>query len=151
MNAAQIHLALNHFPVATMFLSIPILIWGLLSKKDLIKTVGIAIIIIGTLAGIVVAQSGDGAEKIVEHKAGVTKELIHNHEDAADTAMVAIYLCGALGVAWLVLSKIKNKHTEKIFLLLIISNLVAAGLVGNTAHKGGQIRHDELRDGASNS
>lgn len=46
MNGAQIHLALNHFPIAGTFLALIILLWGFFSKKEQIKTVGIALIII---------------------------------------------------------------------------------------------------------
>ena len=148
MSAVQIHLALNHFPIAGMFLALPILIWGLIAKSQQIKTVGIAVVITSALFGIIVAQTGDGAEETVEHKPLVTKHLIHEHEEAADAAMIAIQLSAVLGIAWLVMTKLQKNHVEKIFAVLLLTNLAAAGMIGNAAHKGGQIRHDEIRDGA---
>ena len=35
----------------------------------------------------------------------------------------------------------------KIFVLMMASNLAGALLIADAAHKGGQIRHDEIRDG----
>jgi uncharacterized membrane protein len=148
MNAAQIHLALNHFPIAGTMLALVILVWGFFAKKDQIKIVGITVIIISALAGIIVAQSGDGAEEIVEHKPLVTKALIHEHEEAADTAIVAIEITAVLGIAWLVMYRLKKNHLEKIFALMLVTNLVSAVLIADAAHKGGQIRHDEIRKGA---
>lgn len=148
MNAAQIHLALNHFPIAGTILACIILLWGFFAKKDQIKIVGIALVIISTLAGLVVAQTGDGAEEIVEHKPLVTKNLIHEHEEAGDRAMVAIDITAVLGIAWLVMYRLKKNHLEKIFALMLVTNLASAILVADAAHKGGQIRHDEIRKGA---
>lgn len=147
MNAAQIHLALNHFPIAGTMLALVVLAWGFFVKKDQIKIVGITLIIISALAGIVVAQTGDGAEEIVEHKPLVTKHLIHEHEEAADAAMIAIQITAALGIAWLVMYRLKKNHLEKIFALMLVTNLASAVLVADAAHKGGQIRHDEIRKG----
>ncbi|MDD4976042.1 MAG: hypothetical protein PHY93_16930 [Bacteriovorax sp.] len=145
MNAAQIHLALNHFPIAGTMLALVVLVWGFLVKKDQIKIVGITLMIISALAGIVVAQTGDGAEEIVEHKPLVTKNLIHQHEEAADTAMIAIQITAVLGIAWLIMYRLKKNHLEKIFALMLVTNLASAVLVADAAHKGGQIRHDEIR------
>ncbi len=147
MNSAQIHLALNHFPIAGTILAFLVLMVGLIVKKDQVKMVGIGLLLIGTISGVIVASSGDGAEEIVEHKPLVTKGLIHEHEEAADGAMVALYLSSALGIAWLAMYKMKKNHLEKVFYLMLLTNLVSSLMVANAAHKGGQIRHDEIRDG----
>ena len=148
MTAAQIHLALNHFPIAGSILALVILIWGLVAKSDQIKMVGIGLIIIASVTGGIVAATGDGAEEIVEHKPLVTEHLIHEHEEAADAAAMAMYLASVFGIAWLVMKKLNKPHSEKVFIALLIVNLASAGMVANAAHKGGQIRHDEIRDGA---
>lgn len=147
MTAAQIHLAFNHFPIAGTILAFLVLWWGFFGKKDQIKMVGIALVIVSALAGFIVIQSGDGAEEIVEHKPLVTKQLIHAHEEAADAGMIAIEFTAALGIAWLVMYRMKKNHLEKVFALMLVSNLVSAGLIADAAHKGGQIRHDEIRSG----
>jgi uncharacterized membrane protein len=147
MNEAQIHLALNHFPIAGTILTFGVLLWGFFSKKDQIKIVGIALMIVCAATGLVVAQTGEGAEELVEHKPLVTEALIQSHESAADNAMIAIDLTAVLGIAWLVMYRMKKNHLDKIFVLMMASNLAGALLVADAAHKGGQIRHDEIRDG----
>ena len=146
MTAAQIHLALNHFPIAGTILALVVLLWGFFAKKDQIKIVGITLMLISALSAVVVNQSGDGAEEIVEHKPLVTKNIIHEHEEAADKAIIAIQLTAALGIAWLVMYRLKKNHMEKVFALMLVTNLISALLVADAAHKGGQIRHDEIRN-----
>jgi uncharacterized membrane protein len=145
MTGAQIHLALNHFPIAGTILALLVLVWGLITKKDQIKTVGIGLILVSSLTAFIVANSGDGAEEIVEHKPLVTKELIHEHEEAADRAMIAIQLTAVLGIAWLISNKLQKGYQSKIFAAMILTNVISAGMIADAAHKGGQIRHDEIR------
>jgi uncharacterized membrane protein len=145
MTAAQVHLALNHFPVAGIIFALIISLWGFFTKKDQIKIVGITLILLSSLAGIVVSQSGEGAEEIVENKPLVTKHLIHEHEEAAEAALIAIELTAVLGIAWLVMYRLKKNHLEKVFIAMLIVNLVSAVILADAAHKGGQIRHDEIR------
>ena len=83
---------------------------------------------------------------LVEDKPLVTKTLIHQHEEAADASMIAIELTAVLGIAWLVMYKLRKNHLEKIFVLMLVSNLVSALMVADAAHKGGLIRHDEIRN-----
>ena len=151
MNGAQVHLALSHFPIAGMFFAIPILIWGLLAKTEAIKRVGLLIVLVSAVSGVIMMESGEKAEEIVEHKPLVTKNLIHEHEDAAEAANATIIFCGVLSILYFALTKMKKSHTDKIYLVLILGNLIAAGLVANAAHLGGQIRHDELRATEGNS
>lgn len=145
MNEAQIHLALNHFPIAGSILAFFVLLWGFFVKKEQIKIVGIALLIVSALSAFIVMESGEGAEEIVEDKPLVTKSLIHEHEEAAEAGMVAIQITAVLGIAWLVMNRMKKNHLEKIFALILLSNLISSGLIANAAHKGGLIRHDELR------
>jgi uncharacterized membrane protein len=149
MNAAQIHLALNHFPVAGTMLAFAVLAWGFFAKKDQIKIVGVALALVSAVTTIIVLQSGEGAEEIVEHKPLVTESLIHEHEEAAEASMVAIQLTAVLGIAWLVMFRLKKDHQEKVFALMLITSIVSSGLIADAAHKGGQIRHDEIRKTAS--
>lgn len=145
MNPAQIHLALDHFPIAGGFLALFFLIWGLISKKDDIKLAATSLIIISAVMAIPLFFSGEGAEEIVEHKPLVTKALIHEHEEAAEAAMVFLEITAALSVAWIVMKK-KNIGPEKaVYLSLIGLIAVTSILMARAAHFGGQIRHDEIR------
>lgn len=145
MNIAQIHLAFNHFPVVGTILAFGILLWGYLGKKDQIKIVGIALMIISALTAIVAMTSGEGTEEMVEHKPLVTKELIHSHEEAAEASMIAINVTAILCIAWFFMNRLNKNNQEKMFVLILIMTVVSFLLVASAAHKGGMIRHDEIR------
>lgn len=148
MNPAQIHLALDHFPIAGGFLALFFLVWGLISKKDDIKLAASALIIISAVAAIPLFFSGEGAEEIVEHKPLVTKALIHEHEEAAEAAMGFLQLTAVLAVAWVVMKK-KNIGPEKaVYASLIGLIAITSILMARAAHFGGQIRHEEIRNNA---
>lgn len=82
---------------------------------------------------------------MVEHKPLVTEHLIHEHEEAADKAFIAIELTAVLGIAWLISNKLQKSYKGKIFATMILTNIISTGLIADAAHKGGQIRHDEIR------
>lgn len=146
MNAIQIHLALNHFPIAGLFFAFFVLIAGLSLNQTQIKIVGASLLIAAAITGIVVFKSGEEAEEKIEHQALASKSIIHEHEESAEAAMVGINLSAVLSVIWIIL-KLKNKSAEKsVFYSLLFINLVAIILIFRAAHSGGLIRHEELRN-----
>ena len=145
MNGAQIHLAISHFPIAGMVFSLIIFGMAFMLKVEKIRLVSIMIICLSAISALIMMESGEHAEEIVEHKPLVTKELIHSHEEAAEAANVAIIITAVLGIIYLVLEKFGKKAADKVFIAVIIANLASVGLVANAAHLGGQIRHDEIR------
>jgi uncharacterized membrane protein len=148
MNQAQIHLALNHFPIAGAYLSFAFLVWGLLRKKDDIKFAAISLIIISGIAVLPMYFTGEGAEKVVEHKPLVTEEVIHPHEEAAEAAVVVYSVAALLAISWIIMKR-KNKGPDAIVYKSLIGLMaITSVLIGRTAHLGGQIRHDEIRSGA---
>lgn len=147
MNQAQIHLALNHFPIAGAFFALAFLVWGLLSKKHEIKLVAVSLLIVSAVAALPVYFSGEGAEEVVEHKPLVTEDVIKPHEEAAEAALIVYEISALLAIAWIAMKK-KNMSAEKgVYYSLIGLMAITSILIANTAHLGGQIRHDELRKG----
>lgn len=148
IDAAQIHLALNHFPIAGIFFTIFLLLVGFLFKKRELILSGMLIAVISGIAIIPMSLSGDGVEEIVEHKPGVTRELIHEHEEMADKALIAFEVTAVLAILWFVARKKKQDWTYKIEVVTFLLSLVSALIIVQTAHLGGLIRHDEIRPGA---
>jgi uncharacterized membrane protein len=145
MNQAQIHLALNHFPIGGSILALLFLVWGLLRKKDDIKFAAVSLVIICAVAALPVYFTGEGAEKIVEHKPLVTEEVIHPHEEAAEAALIVFEISALLAIGWIVSKKKNTGHDQIIYYALIGFLTVTSALMAKTAHYGGQIRHDEIR------
>jgi uncharacterized membrane protein len=145
MNQAQIHLALNHFPVVGSVLALVFLIWGLLRKKDDIKLAAVSLVLISAIFALPAYFTGEGAEKVVEHKPLVTEEVIHPHEEAAEAALIVLEISALLAIAWIITKQKNTGHDKLIYMSLIGFLAITSAMMANTAHLGGEIRHDEIR------
>ncbi|MFZ5432940.1 MAG: hypothetical protein ACOZB3_04115 [Calditrichota bacterium] len=147
MNAAQLHLALNHAPLFSLGFGLLVFLYSLLRKSTDVLRAGLYIFVLGAILTIPAYLTGDGAEHVVENMAGVEKRLIEPHEEAATTAFVMTGLTGlaALAGLWLLRSQrtLPKLVTVSIFALAILSIAV----VGYTAKLGGMIHHPETRVG----
>jgi hypothetical protein len=144
MNSVQLHLALTHVPVILSLVGLIILVLASVKKNNsLIKTAYLIILIAG-LSSLPVYFSGEGAEEAVEKLPGVSESIIEKHEDVAKLAMLSIAGAGLLALAAIFLNRLKS--AGKIFRLLILAvSLLAGGLMVQTAHLGGLVRHSEIR------
>lgn len=145
IDSAQVHLALNHFPIAGMFFTLFLLGVGLLYKKRELILSGMLIAVISGIAIVPMSLSGEGAEEIVEHKSGVTRELIHEHEEMAEKTLIIFLVTAALAMSWFVLSKKKVGWVGKVEVMTFALSIFSSLMVAQTAHLGGMIRHEEIR------
>lgn len=149
MSEAQIHLLLNHIPVMGSLFATAILIWGLVRKQQDVIQTALYLFIISAVFAIPVYFSGEGAEEAVEHLPAVSEALIEDHEHLAKTAMFIIEALGLASIGALFLS-IKNKLIPVWYsIALLVLALINGGVMAQTAHLGGLIRHSEIRQGAS--
>ena len=66
MNAAYVHLTLNHVPVLGVVFALPLLGFGLLRRNPALLRAGWVTLVAVALVAIPVYLSGEGAEEIVE-------------------------------------------------------------------------------------
>ncbi len=149
MDQLYLHLVLNHFPVIGTIIGIAILVLGFASRSDAVKRVSLVILLGMALMTIPVYLTGEPAEERVENAAGVSKPLLEEHEDAAKIAFAVMGLAGVVALATLFLSFRAGKYANVGFASTLVVSLVAFGLIAKTAGLGGQIRHAEIRSGAS--
>lgn len=146
MNEAHIHLVVNHLPIFGLLIGILTLIMGLLLKKTEVKLTALAILVFSALGSIVAFYSGEGAEDIVENMAGISKNLIEEHEEIAESFFIFTLIIGAMAIVAFIaeLKKLKfAKYLIIIVLVLSIADMVVAKFVGTS---GGEIIHTEIRD-----
>jgi len=149
MDAVHLHLILNHFPIVGTLIGVALLLGGiLLRKKEMCQS---AYLIIGAmaLAAIPVMLTGEPAEEAVESLAGISETLIEDHEHAAE---LAFWIMEALGILSLgaLFSEVFNIALAPVLRwLTLILGFVAFGAMARTGYLGGQIRHSEIRGGAS--
>ena len=81
MDATHLHLTLTHIPIVGTIIGIGILAYGQFSKKGEIKKVALVTFMVMAILTIPVFLTGAEAEETVEHIAGVSEQLIENHEE----------------------------------------------------------------------
>ena len=144
LDAAHVHLMLNHLPVVGAPLLLLLLTVGLLRgprelvSLSLVLTLGLA------LTTAAVYLTGEPAEELVEHAPWFREALAESHEEHATASLVAVLATGVLaGAAFMLRARasIGPRLARITWIGLALSTL----LLGWTAWSGGQIRHEEVR------
>jgi len=148
MNAAQIHLALNHAPLFLSIIGGSILILGTVKKNESFKNLSLYFLIGAALFTIPVFLTGEGTEELVEHLPGVSETVIEKHEDMAKLSLIIISITGIIALTGIFLTR--NRWIAKFSVTgALLLSLASFGVMAQTAHLGGLIRHTELTNGSA--
>lgn len=148
MDPVHVHLFLNHFPVICSILSVPFFLYAYWRKSDELKQLALLVLVFAAAVTIPVYLSGEPAEEVVEKLAGVSHDLIEQHEDAAYFAMISMMITGVISLIGLISMFLKKAAAAKFLVLVaLLSAIGSAGLMLRTSNLGGQIMHSEIRAG----
>ena len=153
LNAAHLHLLINHLPIFGAFLSLPLLLiaWWRRAEKGVLLC-AVTIIVLASIGAGLSYLTGEKAQDIVTGMPTVSMKAMAEHEDRAETATVVMLV---IGVAAVVLQVREWKRTTPpanwVFIALIAAMLIANAVVAWTALEGGMIRHSEVRPVESTS
>lgn len=145
MNAANVHLMLNHIPILGILFGTVLLAYGLWRKKPEYVRLCLGLFVFTGLVSIAVYLSGEGAEEIVEHVPGVSEHFLEEHEDTAFYAYLSALALGLASLAALIVSKWRKRLVPVVLAL----SVVASGLMVWAGSLGGKINHPELRSEAA--
>lgn len=148
MNPAHAHIILTHFPIAGIFFGLLILFISWRGQRGEWAAFGLSLLVVAALFTIPLYLTGESAEEVVEHIAGVSESLIEKHEGSAEVSLILIEILGGLSLVALFL-----QCKRQTISLVLIRNLLFFGLIvfaqlGWTANLGGEIRHSEIRSDA---
>lgn len=144
MSGPFVHLTLNHVPIIGVFFVLALLALACLRRSEELADTSFLALVVLALIAIGVYFSGEAAEEAIEHLAGVSETRIEAHEEAALVAFIGMETLGAAGLAaFLVRRRIGTTRAWVGGAALLA--VVVAGLFVWTAHRGGLIRHPELR------
>jgi uncharacterized membrane protein len=143
MNAAYVHLTLNHVPILGVVFALPLLAFGLLRRSATLLRAGWITLVVVALVTIPVYVSGDGAEKLVEDEPGVTHHTIKEHEESALYGLIGMETLGVLALAGVVLSRRPAGVPSWLPAASFVLALAVAGVMAVVAYRGGMIRHPE--------
>ena len=148
MNQAHLHMVFNHFPIIGLFFGIGILAYGIIKKQTILVNTAYVIFIVCMIMGKATMMTGEGAEEIVE-ELGVSHDIIHEHEEIAETFMKVLYVLGILSILGLVANLKKHAKASIVSYVVLILAIGSAILSKNVGTSGGEIRHTEIRENAN--
>jgi hypothetical protein len=146
MNEAHLHLLLNHIPVFAVAFGFLAWIVSMVLKSNHLRWSAIFLFLLSAVSAYIASETGEGAEDLVETLPGVTKALIHEHEEAAELASLFAYGLAAVALASGWVSRFRSQYFKWAQVLVMLLSLVTIGLMARTAFEGGMIRHTEIRD-----
>jgi len=144
MDAAHLHLALNHAPLFGVVFAILGLAWAFARQNDGVARASLALLVLAGLLVVPVYLTGEGAEEVVEERVGVSEVAIEAHEDAALGGAIAVGVVGLSALIVLVGFRSRNVTRAATATVLVLA-LAAAAWIGYVANLGGQISHPEIR------
>ena len=107
------------------------------------------LLIISSIGAGIAYSTGEAAEETVENIAGLSKNLIEQHEDSAVIALISLIVLGVASVVGLFLTSRKSQFTRAVAVVVLLVSLITFGLVARTGYLGGQIRHTEINSNNS--
>ena len=148
MNSVQMHLALTHVPVILSFVGLLMLMVAFVIKNPTLTKTSYVVLLVAGVAAIPVFFSGEGTEEAIENLPGVSEAVIEKHEEVAKLAMISIAAAGLFALA--ALFSFRWQVATRVFkMVVLLLAVTSGGLMAQTAHLGGQIRHTEIRNGVA--
>ena len=148
MNSVQMHLALTHVPVILSLVGLIMLAVAIFIKSSVITKTSYVLILIAGIAAVPVFFTGEGTEEAIEKLPGVSETVIERHEEVAKLAMISIAAAGMVALA--ALFSFRWQIAARVFkVVMLLMAITSGGLMAQTAHLGGQIRHTEIRNGVA--
>ena len=150
MNQAHLHMVFNHFPIIGLFFGIGILAFGIFKKHTILVNTAYVMFIFCMIMAKATMMTGEGAEEMAE-ELGLSHDLIHTHEEFAETYMKALYVLGIVSILGLVANIKKHSKALIISFIVMILAIGSAALSKSVGTSGGEIRHTEIRENTANT
>ena len=149
-SGAHLHLLVNHAPIFGSLFALALLVASYFTSADVFRRTAFVVLIATAIAGATADLSGDAAEEAIKGFPGVRREVIHAHEDMADKAYILADILGVLALGALVRWR-RRSIPSSAALVAVLATAFVGGAFIYTGLLGGQIRHTEVRPGATSA
>lgn len=144
MHSGYFHLIVNHFPIIGSIIGSLLLLAGIIFNKEDIKLSGLGTLVFAAFMAIPAILTGDPAKEAVEAVEGISKQLIHAHEDIARVGLWAIIPLGIIS-AMAMYSLVKKERINKYLIIAaLLLSIVTSGVMVYVGYTGGKIRHTQI-------
>lgn len=144
MSSAHLHLIANHIGILAPILGCLVLIYAMIVKDDLTKIAAYGLFIIASLGAAVTFLTGEGAEHSLKHLAGISRNSIEVHEDAAGVAVIVLIILGVTALSGLIFTIMKSSVAGILAWVTLFISIMSFVLIARVGYLGGQIRHTQL-------
>lgn len=144
MNATHLHLIITHLPIYGSILGTLVLIIGMMTNSRETRMAAYVVLLISAVGGFIAFNTGEPAEDTVEKIAGVSKDLIEEHEEFAESALIALIGMAVMSAGGLLFARKNTRFAKTVSIIALIVSLVTVGMVSWTGYLGGKIRHTEV-------
>ena len=151
MNATYVHLLVNHLPLFAALFGTVALVWGLLKYNAGMKTAGLIFLIAASAGGWMAHISGEQAEHFAEELPTVSRQTVHEHEEAAETTHLFVVPLGVLAILALYLDKKGSRWTPLTLWTVAVLGAATCVTAGIAAETGGHIIHTEVHGSDSDA
>lgn len=145
LSPTHFHLLLNHFPTIGFIIGLGVFVAALLAKSDHLKQAGLLIIVGIALLTIPTFTTGSAAQAALVKDAGVSANLMEQHEGAAFIALMLMQVAGLAAYVGLWQYRRQRMLPGWNAMLVLVLGLVSLAVVSRAAALGGEIRHPEIR------
>jgi len=145
MDAAHLHLMLNHFPLAGMLGALMIVTLGRCSKNEALTRTGLALVVLTGALTFPTFLTGEPAEKAIEHLPGISESLIEAHEEAAEKIVWLVGIAAAISAAGLIQAFRKGVTPRWAVIGVLGLGVATAASLAWVNNLGGRISHPEIR------
>ena len=145
MNAAHLHLVLNHIPLIGIGFVLLLLVIALVRRNREVINIALIFTVMVALFAIPVYLTGEPAEELVEDLPGVSESIMEEHEESAEISFILIEITGPIALISLIAMGYSENYGRKLSILTLLLLIVSGGSMIWTANLGGKIHHPEIR------
>jgi uncharacterized membrane protein len=147
-SGAHLHLLVNHAPIFGSLFALALLIASYFTSAETFRRTAFVILILTAIAGLTADLSGQAAEDAIRGFPGVSRDVIHAHEDMGDKAYILAGVLGVLALGALVRWR-RSPIPASVTLVAVLATAFVGGAMVYTGLLGGRVRHTEVRPGAT--
>jgi hypothetical protein len=145
LNAAHLHLVLNHVPTLGTAVALALLLLALIRRHEVLVHVGLEVLFVIALVTMPVYVTGAAAYADLRSGAEFSDIAARMHQDAALTGFALTEFAGF--IAWVALwqSRRTGHAGRGLVAAATLLSVLALAIMGRAATLGGEIRHPEIR------
>jgi hypothetical protein len=151
LNAAHLHLILNHIPTIGSAVALSLLVMAVIRRSEALQQIGLEALFIVAVATLPVFVTGAAARPALKNGPAFSDTAVRSHLDVAIAGFTVIELAGF--AAWLALfqSGRQGRASRGVVTAATVLLVVGLAIMGRAALIGGEIRHPEIVMNAAQS